>query len=143
MKVWYKTFTGIVLMCLSSVVKAQFHFACIFSVCPYRLCRRAVEVGGVDLVAHARYYLHYAYACFGQGVEQLVAAVARLVDTDVVAVCAGLKGNRAELGLKLHPLYAGEIALEFGIEEALARYGVVVFVAPDAELRTVQAVPSC
>ena len=122
------------------LVKMQCHLSCVAAVSPYGLCRRTIEVGGVHLVAYGRDYLHHAYSCLRQCIEQLVASVAWLVYADVVFVGAWTDCYHTRLGLQLHPLHSGEIALELRIVEALSRHGVVVVVCSHAKLRTVYAV---
>ena len=58
----------------------------VFPFQPGGLCRGTVEVGGVHFVAHGGDDLEQGDARFGEGVEEVVAAVAWLVDADVAAV---------------------------------------------------------
>lgn len=56
---------------------------------PVRLCGGPVEVGGVHFVSYGGDDAEHGESCLGQGVEQMVAAVAGLVDTDIVATEVG------------------------------------------------------
>ena len=103
-------------------------------------CRRTVKVGGVHLIPYSRNNLQDRDAALWQFVKQMVAAIAWLINTDIVVAAYARDAYLAFLCLYLHPLYVREESLKLRILKRLTWYWVVIIVVPVAKLWTMQAV---
>jgi hypothetical protein len=78
-------------------------------------CRRTVKVGGVHLIPYSRNNLQDRDAALWQLIKQMVAAIAWLINTDIVFATYTRDAYLAFLCLYLHPLYVREESLKLRI----------------------------
>lgn len=104
------------------------------------LGRGAVEIGGIHLIAHGGYHIKHGESRRGEFVKQMIAAIARLVDTDILSRLPVLQADAPFVGHQLHPVDIGKVAFKLGIVPRLAGNGVVVRILPETVLGALEPV---
>ena len=112
----------------------------LWTIYPFRLWRGTTQIGGVYFITYRRNHVQDRDSAFGKSIKQTVAAITRLIYSDICVGSFVCQADSAFFRLDIHPGNITKVSFEFGICESLTRDRIVIVVFPYIVLCSVNTV---